>query len=468
MPNSKKSPTASIATKTPRTKDAGKVLAESLYKRGAEIAEKNKTLSLLNKLYETSALALEPKKLATQVVQIIQESLFFELVGIFQYNEETRELEPVAFASSDRLQKFQSNSKIFFDDIKIPVEQSAFVYKTISEGKSDYTENLADIWDSIVPESVYKKIGLEGHIKSSLAYPLVSGGQTIGLLLFSLNRHYDQLLEHEKESISNFVNVVAVALDKALLNEQLKIANKQLELANKRQQETLRFITHEVKGYLTDGAAALDAILTESFGPVTQDTKAMVGEALTKNRNAVREIQNFLRIADFKTGKVSYAVETFDFKQKLEEALAPLEENAKNKGLSFTTEIAQGKYKVVGDADQLLGHVVGNLINNAISYTPQGEIVVRLVQSDGKLLFSIKDSGVGLSDDDKAVLFTEGGHGKESRTVNPHSTGYGLFIARRIVEAHKGRLWAESEGRGKGSTFLVELPTTLSPKDFTK
>ena len=58
----------------------------------------------------------------------------------------------------------------------------------------------------------------------------------------------------------------------------------------------------------------------------------------------------------------------------------------------------------------------------------------------------------------KKHLFAEGGRGKDSIKVNVHSTGYGLYIAKQIVEAHKGRIWAESEGAGKGSTFYVEFP----------
>ena len=57
-------------------------------------------------------------------------------------------------------------------------------------------------------------------------------------------------------------------------------------------------------------------------------------------------------------------------------------------------------------------------------------------------------------------LFTEGGHGKDSIKVNVHSTGYGLFIAKEVVEAQGGKIWAESEGQGKGSTFIVEFPTS--------
>lgn len=234
-----------------------------------------------------------------------------------------------------------------------------------------------------------------------------------------------------------------------------------LEIANRRQRETMRFITHEVKGYLTDGAAALDALGTGSFGPVTSDMHAMIGEALGKNRAAVREIQNFLRIADFKTGKVAYSMQRFDFRGSLEEALVTPAENAKAKGLSFTTAIAPGDYTMVGDSDQILNHVVVNLVNNAINYTPTGDVSVRLERNADLIRFSVKDSGVGLTEDDKRVLFTEGGHGKESRVVNPHSTGYGLFIAKQIVDAHRGRIWAESAGRDTGSTFFVELPTNL-------
>ena len=68
-----------------------------------------------------------------------------------------------------------------------------------------------------------------------------------------------------------------------------------------------------------------------------------------------------------------------------------------------------------------------------------------------------KDTGVGLSQEDKSKLFTEGGKGKNSQKVNVGSTGFGLFIAKNIVEAHHGRIWAESEGEGKGSEFWVEL-----------
>jgi signal transduction histidine kinase len=82
---------------------------------------------------------------------------------------------------------------------------------------------------------------------------------------------------------------------------------------------------------------------------------------------------------------------------------------------------------------------------------------VSLEKKDGKILFSVKDTGIGLTPEDKKNLFTEGGRGKDSVKFNVDSTGYGLYSVKLIVEAHGARVWAESEGAGKGSEFFVEF-----------
>ena len=71
---------------------------------------------------------------------------------------------------------------------------------------------------------------------------------------------------------------------------------------------------------------------------------------------------------------------------------------------------------------------------------------------------SVKDSGIGVSAQDKDHIFTEGGRGEASQKVNPDSTGYGLFIVKGIVTAHGGRVWFESDGAEKGTTFFIEMP----------
>ena len=120
------------------------------------------------------------------------------------------------------------------------------------------------------------------------------------------------------------------------------------------------------------------------------------------------------------------------------------------------TKIASGTYKVLGDSFWLK-EVSNNLVENSIKYTREGKITVGLEKQDKKIRFYVKDTGIGISPEDKNNLFTEGGRGKDSVRINVDSTGYGLYSVKLIIEAHKGKVWAESDGPGKGSTFYVEL-----------
>ena len=140
------------------------------------------------------------------------------------------------------------------------------------------------------------------------------------------------------------------------------------------------------------------------------------------------------------------------------EAVEKARTTAEARGLTFSFTTDGEGFQMEGDRAEIGDHVLRNLIDNAINYTPSGSVDVSLKKEGDALVFVVKDTGVGITDEDKARLFTEGGHGKNSQKVNVHSTGYGLFIAKNIVTAHGGTIRAESEGAGKGATFEVRLP----------
>ncbi|MEK7060172.1 MAG: ATP-binding protein, partial [Patescibacteria group bacterium] len=132
-------------------------------------------------------------------------------------------------------------------------------------------------------------------------------------------------------------------------------------------------------------------------------------------------------------------------------------------------KIGDNTYNVLGDA-LWLKEVVNDLIENALKYTREGKITVGLEKKparnasgiadaggDKKILFYVRDTGIGITPEDKANLFTEGGRGKESVKINVDSTGYGLYSVRLIVDAHKGKVWMEPNKEANGSVFFVEL-----------
>ena len=239
--------------------------------------------------------------------------------------------------------------------------------------------------------------------------------------------------------------------------ELIEEQKKELEESNARQESLIHFVTHQVKGFFTKSRDIFSMILEGEYGPVPPAMKTVIEEGFRSDTQGVTTVQEILNAANMKKGTFSYSMAPIDFKTVVREAVEKLKGTAEGKKLSFSFACGEGSFTILGDKEQL-SHAVRNLIDNSVKYTPEGSVVVELACKRDSILLSIIDTGVGLSPEDKEKLFTEGGMGKDSRLINVDSTGYGLFIVRNIVEAHHGRVWAESAGRGKGSRFFVELP----------
>lgn len=249
------------------------------------------------------------------------------------------------------------------------------------------------------------------------------------------------------------------AANEIVYKHSLELARlkQELETANKQQENLLHFISHEIKGYLTKGEGAFSEIVEGDLGPVSDPVKQLASGALIEMRKGVATVMDILDASNLKKGTVSFKKLPVDFRALVVKVVEEQRPVAYEKRLGLDVRIAEGAYAMQGDEEKIREHVIRNLIDNAIKYTPSGTVHVELHDGNGKINFMVQDSGVGITPEDMARLFTEGGHGKESIKVNVHSTGYGLFIAKQVVDAHDGKIWAESDGPGKGSRFFVEF-----------
>lgn len=248
------------------------------------------------------------------------------------------------------------------------------------------------------------------------------------------------------------------------IRKELEILTGNLEQANERQETLIHFIGHEVKGSLTKDMGVFASLSEGDFGALPEATKSFVDRALVESRQGADAVANILKASNLKKGTVTYTKAPFDLKALVAEAVEKAKLAAEQKELAISFTADEASYQMTGDKGQINDHVLRNLIDNSINYTPSGSVAVSLEKTRDKsldkdmLVFKVKDTGIGITDEDKKRLFTEGGHGKDSQQVNAHSTGYGLFIAKQITEANEGTIRAESEGAGKGSTFVVEFP----------
>jgi signal transduction histidine kinase len=460
----KKSTGGQAVTTSANTSDVDTQLQaanEDLYKHSVELVAKNKTLSLLGRLYEISILALEPKDLALRFCQTIQTDFEFELVGILRYQTTDGLLEPLAFAQSTHFESTHTDGTAAYQPDKLlACKQSDFFKRVIIEKRMGYSEDFTEICDSGITPEMLEKIRLDKHIRSSLVYPLIIEGNVIGLLVLCLNRVFHDLADFEKQSIESFVNVIAVALDKTLLYEELAKTNKELIQSNERQSNLIHFISHEVKGFLTKDIAAFSELIEGDYGTLPDAAHTLAEGALAQSRDGARAVTELLEASNLKEGTVHYVMTLFDFKEPFLEVAEKLRPLAEKKGLHYTVEIDKNaNYMINGDRGQLQDHVLRNMIENAINYTKEGGIVLSLTKNDEHVVLTIKDTGVGISQEDMLHLFTEGGHGRDAIKVNVNSTGYGLFIVKNIIDAHNGTITAQSDGEGKGAMFTMELPT---------
>jgi signal transduction histidine kinase len=211
-----------------------------------------------------------------------------------------------------------------------------------------------------------------------------------------------------------------------------------------------------VKGSFTRSKYIFAGILDGTFGDINEEVKKRAEQGLESDNMGIETVDLVLNAANMEKGLIKYEMKPVDLKELVEKSISDKKVSVEAKGLKLETEIDNDTYNVLGDAIWLK-EVSNNLIENAIKYTRDGKITVGLTKKNKKVLFYVKDTGVGVTEDDKKNLFTEGGRGKDSVKVNVDSTGYGLFSVRLIVEAHKGKVWMEPNKEGNGSIFFVEL-----------
>ena len=263
----------------------------------------------------------------------------------------------------------------------------------------------------------------------------------------------------QQDIIINAISLVSVILFGILVIRSMhrEVAQReQIEDLANRLKSVNNILGHDVKAVLGKNKGLFSEMVEGAFGPISDSLKTMIQRLSDDTGKVLTMIMTILESGH----EIRLDVGEFDFKAAVLEVISDVKPDVDQKGLSIKSIIDETQdYKIIADRNQLVVHVIRNLIENAINYTPKGYIEVRLLkQNPMSIILSVKDSGVGITVEDKLRLFKEGGHGVDSIKVNVHSTGYGLFIAKKIVEGHGGKIWAESEGKDKGSTFFVELP----------
>ena len=433
-----------------------KNITEQLYKQNLDLAARNKTLSLLRELYQVSILTLEPKDLASKISSLILKTLEFEIVSLYSFSSKDNTLESLGFSISNKIETVSADKSLNLEASSLENLSNNDNLKFLLEPTAKIIEDVVKIWPNLSSEQ-YKILKTEGHISTSLIYPLVIEAKLIGALFIMTNRPYLELSQFEKDSIVNIVNVIAVALDRSVLDQQLKEANDKLKELDKQKTEFVSIASHQLRSPLTAIKGYSSLILEGSFGPISDKVKEAVDVVFQSSQKLVLVIEDFLDITRIELGKMKYEMNKVDLQEIVSQVVNELRHSVESHDLELKYKPDTKKYWILGDKGKI-SQVVGNMIDNAMKYTKEGTISVLVSNEKGNIRLMVKDTGVGIPPDIISKLFQKFARAKDASKVNITGTGLGLFVAKQIVDAHKGKIWAESEGLGKGSTFIVEFP----------
>lgn len=240
------------------------------------------------------------------------------------------------------------------------------------------------------------------------------------------------------------------------LYEQLDVKNKELSDLSRFKSELLSLASHQIRSPLAAIKGFASLILDGSYGPLTDNVKTAVEKMKKSSEELIGLINTLLDVRKVEEGKMEYVFTKTDLNKIVTDVVGLLQPLAEIKKLEFKFDSPGHEVWVNADGEKLK-QVIQNLTDNAIKYTPAGFVHLELKEDAGTATVSVTDSGVGFSPELGPHLFEE--FVRDDRVKKQIlGTGLGLYIARKIAEAHGGTISAESPGEGKGSSFKMKVP----------
>ncbi|MDD4201890.1 MAG: HAMP domain-containing sensor histidine kinase [Candidatus Omnitrophica bacterium] len=239
-----------------------------------------------------------------------------------------------------------------------------------------------------------------------------------------------------------------------LLYKELEQKNEKLKELNKLKSEFVSIVSHEFRTPLSCIKESINITLDGTLGDLNQEQKEFLIAAKENIDRLSRLINDVLDYQKVEAGKMEYFIAEHDLNMVVKDACRIIQPLADKKGLTLNFQANEHGCRMKLDKDKII-QVLLNLINNAIKFTERGNVDIVVKDEQDNFHILVKDTGIGIAKEDIPRLFEsfeQVGKGKKTG-----GTGLGLAISKKIIEAHNGKIWVESE-QGQGTTFHFTLP----------
>jgi signal transduction histidine kinase len=322
------------------------------------------------------------------------------------------------------------------------------------------------VYDELGESSELK--GILRKYKATVSIPLKTEKEVAGVLLLGEKSSGDMFSGQDLKIFEIIEPEIAIAVENAKsyeeiqkfnisLKEGIKKATIQLSEANthlleldKAKDEFISMASHQLRTPLTAIKGYLSMLLEGDAGEVKKTQADFLNEAYEGSNKMVALINDLLNVSRMETGRFFLEPKKIDLVDVAKGELKQLETVAGEKSLKISLHAERVPQVFVDEVK--IRQVIMNFVDNAIHYSSKGEIVVRIYRSKDDVLFEVHDTGIGIPKDQQKNLFTKFFRADNAREVRPDGTGLGLYLARKVIEEHKGKIIFSSE-EGVGSVF---------------
>lgn len=357
-----------------------------------------------------------------------------------------RQIKNTCFFFSDNIQSLkdflhsQKNHIVLIDHADSPIDSSKLSEMLIL----DYPESLNIV---LLPSEEYL-FDILNSLEEGMIYSY--------LYAKSLPIEFKLLI---KNAIKKFCDLVItqelvykVKVSHQNTQDELKKQHKNFDLILNEKNRYFHFIVHEIKGRLTSILGFIEMLQKQDLEE--SERKDFMELAFFNSNEILRMIYSILELARSNELRVEIKKRPFSIRKlfyKMEKTFSILARQ-KNISLHFLSPETDD---MTGDPEKI-EMAFSNIISNAVKYTEKGEVTVGLEKDEDGILFFVKDTGRGISNEEIHAIFNPYIRGKYTKEFS--GTGIGLACSKSIVESHKGRIWVESMGKEKGSTFFIRIP----------
>jgi len=311
--------------------------------------------------------------------------------------------------------------------------------------------------------------------ESFLTVPIVAKDEAVGFILMGNVTSYSKVTEGDAELLSVLASQIGTAIENTRLytelfdshqdlgrrvkerTRELAMLNEELKRLNKVKSDFVSAVSHELRTPLTSIKGYASILMTGKLGEVSPAQKERLGKIDKHSNNLTHLINNLLDIARIESGRVQMEIKEISIKEMLDSLVDIITPQIKEKKILLKINMRTKIDKIKADQGQL-ERVFLNLLSNAVKFTPEkGKVTIYIVDKDDFIEFGVEDTGIGIPRQDLKKVFEEFFRSDNASAQKVKGTGLGLSLVKKIIEAHNGKIWVESE-LGKGSKFSFAIP----------